>query len=234
MSSLWKEKKVKTTRNDMQQSGLEPSTPRSRLLIMSLSTWAICDSTKAGGKKTTLKYGRAHSASRAAVVWQRTWRSCSSLTVVYPLYLFYSMVQKSQMTKNSNQGGSCLKALGSEFNVYLVPPLTSTKLGCSFRKESYPVPLTKKSATLNSFLPRAIVSWNVLPAEVQSSNTLTFKNRLRGHFSLKTLTPSFFFLHLFYTFFFSLFSFHLFLSLFLFLEFPVFSPVPFLPRRSTA
>ena len=28
-----------------------------------------------------------------------------------PLYLFYTMVQKSQkMTKNSNQGGSCLKA----------------------------------------------------------------------------------------------------------------------------
>ena len=29
----------------------------------------------------------------------------------------------------------------------LVPPLTSTKSGYSFRKESYPVPLTKKSAT---------------------------------------------------------------------------------------
>ena len=67
----------------------------------------------------------------------------------------------------------------------LVPPLTSTKSGYSFRKESYPVPLTKKSASLNSFLPRAIISWNALPAEVQSSKTLlTFKNRLRAHLSL--------------------------------------------------
>ena len=67
----------------------------------------------------------------------------------------------------------------------LVPPLTSTKSGYSFRKESYPVPLTKKSASLNSFLPRAIISWNALPAEVQSSKTLlTLKNRLRAHLSL--------------------------------------------------
>ena len=44
----------------------------------------------------------------------------------------------------------------------LVPPLTSTKSGHSFRKKSHPVSLTKKSATLNSFLPRAIISWNAL------------------------------------------------------------------------
>ena len=67
----------------------------------------------------------------------------------------------------------------------LVPPLTSTKSGYSFRKKSYPVPLTKKTASLNSFLPCAIISWNALPAEVQCSKTLlTFKNRLRGHLSL--------------------------------------------------
>ena len=52
----------------------------------------------------------------------------------------------------------------------LVPPFTSTKSDYSFRKHSYPVPLTKKSATLNSLLQRAIISWNALSAEVQSSN----------------------------------------------------------------
>ena len=36
----------------------------------------------------------------------------------------------------------------------LVPPLTSTKSGYSFRKESYPVPLAKKSAPCNYFLER--------------------------------------------------------------------------------
>ena len=79
----WKRKKMNTATKDPPQVEVEPRTPRSR--ILSLSTWAICDSTKAGGKKTP-KYGRAHSASRAAVVWRWTWRSCSSLTVVYPLF----------------------------------------------------------------------------------------------------------------------------------------------------
>ena len=60
----------------------------------------------------------------------------------------------------------------------LVPPLTSTKSGYSFRKESYPVPLTKKSASLNSFLPRAIISWNALPAEVQSCNSRLYGSML--------------------------------------------------------
>ena len=83
LSPHLKKKKMNTATKDPPQSELEPRTPRSR--ILSLSTWAICDSTKAGGKKT-LKYGRAHSASRAAVVWRWTWRSCSSLTVVYPLF----------------------------------------------------------------------------------------------------------------------------------------------------
>ena len=38
----------------------------------------------------------------------------------------------------------------------LVPDLSSTTSGYSFRKFSYPVPPHKKSATLESFLPRAI------------------------------------------------------------------------------
>ena len=45
--------------------------------------------------------------------------------------------------------------------------------------------LTKKSATLESFLPRAIILWNDLPTNVQSSKTLsTFKTKLRVHLSL--------------------------------------------------
>ena len=40
--------------------------------------------------------------------------------------------------------------LASTYLSSLVPPLTSTKSGYSFRKESYPVPLTKKSS---SFCP---------------------------------------------------------------------------------
>ena len=88
LSPHLKRKKVKTATKDLPQSERERSTPRSR--ILSLSTWAVCDSTKAGGRKT-LKYGRAHSAknlmySRPAVVRWRTWWSCSSLNVVYPLF----------------------------------------------------------------------------------------------------------------------------------------------------
>ena len=97
-----------------------------------------------------------------------------------PPYIFYTRVQKkSKMTKNSNQGGPAF--------ISLVPPLTSTKSGYSFRKNPTLSPLQKKSATLNSFLPCAIISRNALPAaaEVQSSNMLlTFKNRLRAHLSL--------------------------------------------------
>ena len=43
-----------------------------------------------------------------------------------------------------------------------------------------PCPPHKKSATLESFLPRAIILWNDLPTNVQSSKTLsTFKTKLR-------------------------------------------------------
>ena len=90
MERLWnflsphlKRKKMKAATRDPLQSELGPSTPRSRLL--GLSTWAICNSTKAGGKKTW-KSGRAHSTSRAAVVWWRTWWSCFSLKAVNPLF----------------------------------------------------------------------------------------------------------------------------------------------------
>ena len=75
--------------------------------------------------------------------------------------------------------------LAPKYLCTLVPDLSSTTSGYSFRKFSYPVPLTKKSATLESFLPRAIILWNDLPTNVQSSKTLsTFKTKLRVHLSL--------------------------------------------------
>ena len=56
-----------------------------------------------------------------------------------------------------------------------------TQAGHSLRKHSYPAPLQKKSATLNSFLPRAIILWNTLPFDVQSSKSLgMFKSKLKN------------------------------------------------------
>ena len=87
----------------------------------------------------------------------------------HTLVLFYKIRQK----------------LAPKYLCSLVPDLSSTTSGYSFRKFSYPVPLTKKSATLESFLPRAIILWNDLPTNVQSSKTLsTFKTKLRVHLSL--------------------------------------------------
>ena len=64
----------------------------------------------------------------------------------------------------------------------LLPRRVSATAGYSFRKSGYPVPATRKSSTLASFLPRSIVLWNALPKEIQESNTLPkFKTRLRTH-----------------------------------------------------
>ena len=64
----------------------------------------------------------------------------------------------------------------------LLPWRVSATTGYSFRKSGHPVPATRKSSTLASFVPRSIVLWNALPKEIQESNTLTkFKTRLRTH-----------------------------------------------------
>ena len=47
----------------------------------------------------------------------------------------------------------------------LVPAPTSESSQYSFRKLSYPVPLVSKTSAWNSFLPRAIILWNSLPAD---------------------------------------------------------------------
>ena len=66
----------------------------------------------------------------------------------------------------------------------LLPGRASVTTGYSFRKSGYPVPATRKSSTLSSFVLRSIVLrlWNALRKKIQESNTLTtFKNRLRTH-----------------------------------------------------
>ena len=75
--------------------------------------------------------------------------------------------------------------LAPKYLCSLVPDLSSTTSGYSFRKFSYPVPLTKKSTTLESFLPRAIILWNDLPTNVQSSKARSRPlAKLRVHLSL--------------------------------------------------
>ena len=67
----------------------------------------------------------------------------------------------------------------------LLPRQASAVTGYSFRKSGYPVPATRKSSTLSSFVPRSIVLWNGLPKEIQESKTLTkFKTRLRTHLQI--------------------------------------------------
>ena len=63
----------------------------------------------------------------------------------------------------------------------LVPAPTSESSRHCFRKLSYPVPLVSKTSTLNSFLPRAIILWNSLPAAFQDIKTLArFKFQLKS------------------------------------------------------
>ena len=70
----------------------------------------------------------------------------------------------------------------------LVPAPTSESSRYSFRKLSYPVPLVSKTSTLNSFLPRAIILWNSLPAAFQDIKTLAhFKFQLKSFLKLINL-----------------------------------------------
>ena len=60
-------------------------------------------------------------------------------------------------------------------------PNPSSHSGYQFRKMSCPVPKVKKSSTPASFFfPRAIILWNLLPANLHSVNTLSkFRSELR-------------------------------------------------------
>ena len=64
-----------------------------------------------------------------------------------------------------------------------LPSLLSSTSGYSLRKHSFRVPFTKKS--LNSFLRWAIILWNTLPFDVQSSKSLgMFKSKLKTYLLL--------------------------------------------------
>ena len=78
--------------------------------------------------------------------------------------------------------------IGSNLSIFFLSN-TCNQVGLLAKKESCPVPFTRKSATLKSRLRHAMILWNALLTEVQSSNTLSrFKNSPSGHLLLKTLT----------------------------------------------
>ena len=64
-------------------------------------------------------------------------------------------------------------------------PNPASDSGYKFRKKSYPVPLVKNSSTLFSFLTRAIILWNELPADMQTLKSInSFKRALRSHLKI--------------------------------------------------
>ena len=128
-----------------------------------------CHSTTHGICVPSLEW-RTHSkpTKTTRFILQETWDSPASATDSIRLSLSGSALQ--------DEIKSCTAILK------LLPRRVSATAGYSFRKSGYPVPATRKSSTLASFLPRSIVLWNALPKEIQESNTLTkFKTRLRTH-----------------------------------------------------
>ena len=102
-------------------------------------------------------------------ILQETWDSPASTTDSIRLSLSGSALQ--------DEIKSCTAVL-----MHTSSPRVSATMGYSFRKSGYPVPATRKSSTLASFVPRSIVLWNALPKEIQEPNTLTkFKTRPRTH-----------------------------------------------------
>ena len=62
----------------------------------------------------------------------------------------------------------------------ILPETLALSSGRNLRRHVYPFPRINKSSTLQSFLPRATVFWNELPASIQSSSSLhSFKAKLR-------------------------------------------------------
>ena len=99
----------------------------------------------------------------------------------------------------------------------LVPAPTSESSRYSFRKLSYPVLRVSKTSTLNSFLPRAIILWNSLPAAFQDNKTLAhFKFQLKSFLKINY--------HVFLSYFWIFFPFIIFFSFFSLFSFPI--PVP--------
>ena len=66
-----------------------------------------------------------------------------------------------------------------------LPPMFKATTSYNLRSNRYPLPLVSKSSTLSCFLPRALMLWNDLPAQVQAAgSTALFKKALKKHFSL--------------------------------------------------
>ena len=62
----------------------------------------------------------------------------------------------------------------------ILPGTLALSSGRNLRRHVYPFPRINKSSTMQSFLPRATVFWNELPASIQSSSSLhSFKAKLR-------------------------------------------------------
>ena len=92
--------------------------------------------------------------------------------------------------KCDNTAGACnsgtiknsIRWRRSRINSNLADAVLRASACHTFQKSGYPVPATRISSTLSSFVPRSIVLWNTLPKEIQESKTLTnFKTRLRTH-----------------------------------------------------
>ena len=62
----------------------------------------------------------------------------------------------------------------------ILPETLALSSGRNLRRHVYPFPRINKSSTMQSFLPRATVFWNELPASIQSSSSPhSFKAKLR-------------------------------------------------------
>ena len=70
-------------------------------------------------------------------------------------------------------------------SLHNILPDPKSRSGYNFRKSSYPVPTVSRTSTLTSFLPRAIILWNGLPAHLQLLTTInSFKSALEKYLKL--------------------------------------------------
>ena len=80
---------------------------------------------------------------------------------------------------------ACVKPQNDLHNIL---PDPTSRSGYNFRKSSYPVPTVSRTSTLTFFLPRAIILWNGLPADLQLLTTSnSFKSALKKYLKLTWL-----------------------------------------------
>ena len=107
-----------------------------------------------------------------------------------PLYLFYSMVQKSQKWPKIQikGGGSCNATSPLEDCLF---PCVSTKSSYNFRKpKQLLLPKTHSTRHQQSFFYHASLLWNTLPNSTQqASSKETFKKEVERHWSHLKFDP---------------------------------------------